>query len=155
MAVKNPLAAVFTTMLWALLWSALLSIPLLIFKWLAFAPEISVIYGVAAFAIAGALAGRSGTFALAAFPVSFLGAFLGYMLFNAIASPPASLLFATIHGVIAGLAAWATATAKMAKVRSIVTIENEDKRQCRMCGARVGTHARRCWRCRASLNRIT
>lgn len=155
MAVRNPLAAVFTTLFWAAVWASLLSIPILIFRLLGLPPEISLLYGIAAFAITGAIAGRSGTFAFAAFPVAFLGSFIGYMVFNAIAIPPADLFFATIHGTIAGLAAWATATAKMAKVRSMVQLENEDKRRCRLCGARVGPHARRCWSCRASLNRIT
>ncbi len=155
MAVRNPLAAVFTTLFWAAVWSSLLSIPILVFRLIGLAPEIPLFYGIAAFAITGAVAGRSGTFAFAAFPVAFLGSFIGYMVFNAIAIPPADLLFATIHGTIAGLAAWATATVKMAKVRSKVELENEDKRRCRLCGARVGPHARRCWSCRASLNRIT
>jgi len=155
MAVRHPLLGVLVTLVWTAILAPLLLIPIVVFRWLALPAEISLFYGVAAVAVAGAVAGRSGTFAFAAFPVAFLGAFLGYAVFTAIATPPVDLLFTAIHATVAGLAAWAVATVKMAKVRSKVNLENEDKRRCRLCGARVGPRATRCWSCKASLNRIT
>lgn len=155
MAVRHPLAGLLTTLLWVTILVPLLLLPILIFRFLGLPAEVPLFYGIAAVAIAGAVAGRSGTFAFAAFPVTFLGAFLGYSAFVAIADPPISLLYAAIHATIGGAAAWAAATAVMARVHEQVELENEEKRRCRLCGARVGPHARRCWSCRASLNRIT
>ncbi len=155
MRVQNPVTALFGTLLWAAVLSGLLLIPTWVFRALAFPVEVPLFYGVAALAMAGAIAGRSGTFAFAAFPTAFIGGLLGYAAFVALVSPPVDLLFALAHALIAGMAAWAVASRKMAKLRREVRLENEEKRRCRMCGARVGSHARRCWSCRASLNRIT
>src|SRR2546427_3679692 len=157
MAVRNPLVAVFGTLAEAAIFAPLLAIPLVIFSYLSlpFLMLISLAYGLAAFAIAGFLAGRAGTFAFAAFPVAFLGGFLGYFVFFAIAFPPVNLLFAAMYATIEAGAAWASATRRMSKVHAEVRLENEEKRRCRLCGARVGVKATHCWSCRASLNRIT
>lgn len=155
MAVRNPLVGLLTTLVWAAVLTALLSLPLLLFTYLALPSEVALIYGVAVFAVAGAVAGRSGTFAWAAFPTAFIGAFVGYAAFNLLFYAPMNLLYATIHATIAALGAWASSVSHMSKVRTEVRLESEDKRRCRMCGVRVGPRANRCWSCRASLNRIT
>ena len=154
MAVRNPIVGLFATMLWTAILAPLLSLPVLLFPLLGLPPEVPLFYRIAAFAIAGAFAGRTGTFAFAAFPTAFLGGFAGYVVFAALATPPVDLLFAAAHALVAALAAWASATALMSKVRPEMRIENEEKRRCRMCGSRVGPKARRCWSCHASLNRI-
>lgn len=155
MAVRNPLVAVFATFAEAAILVPLLSVPVLVLRLLALPPEVVLFAGVALVALAGFLAGRSGAFAFTAFPVAFLGAFVGYAAFAAVAVPPLDLLVVAIHATVAALAAWAAATGFMAKVKSEVLLESEDKRRCRLCGSRVGSKARRCWSCGASLNRIT
>ena len=155
MAVRNPLVAVLATLVRAAVLTPLLLVVTLVFRFLGFPTEISLFYGVAALATAGFVAGRSGAFAFTAFPVGFLGAFIGYASFVALLAPPLDLLYAVIHATVAALAAWAAATGLMARVAPEVRLENEEKRRCRMCGARVGPRATRCWSCRASLNRIT
>ena len=155
MAVRNPFLGMFASMAWTAILAALLSLPVVLFAYLALPSEVSLFYRVAAFAIAGAIAGRTGTFSWAAFPAAFLGGFVSYAAFNALAAPPVDLLFAAIHATVAGLASWAVAIAHMAKVTPEVQLENAEKRRCRLCGARVGPRAQRCWSCRASLNRIT
>ena len=74
MAVRNPLVALFMTLFETAIFAPLLCIPLLLFPYLGlpFEFEITLFWGVAAFAIAGGLAGRSGIFALAAFALTFL-----------------------------------------------------------------------------------
>ncbi|TLZ53442.1 MAG: hypothetical protein E6K18_00125 [Methanobacteriota archaeon] len=155
MAVRNPLLAVFGTLAWAAILAPLLCLPLLLFRFLGLPQELAIFYGIAVFAVAGFVAGRAGTFAFAAFPVGFLGGFVGYAVFFSLAFPPMSLLFAAIHATVEALAAWAAALRVMAKVTPEVRLENEEKRRCRLCGARVGPKARRCWSCHGSLNRIT
>ncbi len=157
MAVRNPLVAAFGTLAEAAIFAPLLAIPLVLFTYLSLPllPLISLAYGIAAFAIAGFLAGRAGTFAFAAFPVAFLGGFLGYIVFFAIAFPPVNLLFAAFYALVEALVAYASASRRMSKIAPEVRLENEEKRRCRLCGARVGPRATRCWSCRASLNRIT
>ena len=155
MAVRNPLVAVLATLLRAAIITPLLLVVILVFRFLGLPTEVSLFYGIAAVAMAGFMAGRSGAFAFTAFPVGFLGAFVGYASFVAVLVPPLDLLYAAIHATVAALAAWAAATALMARVTPEVQLENEEKRRCRMCGARVGPRATRCWSCRASLNRIT
>jgi ribosomal protein L40E len=155
MAVRNPLVAVLATLLRAAIITPLLLVATLVFRLLGLPLEVSLFYGIAALAVAGFMAGRSGAFAFTAFPVGFLGAFVGYATFVAVLAPPLILLYAVIHATIAALAAWAAATGLMARVTPEVQLENEEKRRCRLCGARVGPKATRCWSCRASLNRIT
>jgi len=155
MTVRNPFLGMFASLAWTAVLATLLSLPVLLLAYLALPAEVSLFYRVIAFVLAGALAGRSGTFAFAAFPAAFLGGFVSYAAFTAVLTPPADLLFAAIHATIAGLAAWAVAIRVMARVTPEVLLENAEKRRCRMCGARVGPRARRCWSCRASLNRIT
>ena len=156
MAVRNPLVAVLTTLLKAMiLVPLLLSIPVLVGLAVPLPREVTLVLGIVSVVIVGVLAGRSGTFAFASFPVTFLGTFIGYSVFVVIAAPPLNILYAALHATIAALAAWAAATALMARVAPEVRLENEEKRRCRMCGARVGPKASRCWSCRASLNRIT
>ena len=155
MEVRNPLVAVFASLAKAAVLVPLLLIPVVAFRWLALPSEVALFYGVAAVVIAGTLAGRTGAFAFAAFPLSFLGAFVGYGVFVAIVSPPVNLLYVAIHATLAATAAWAAATRLMAKVVPEVRLESDLKRRCRMCGSRVGPRARHCWSCRASLNRIT
>jgi ribosomal protein L40E len=154
-AVRNPLVAVFVTMFEAAIFAFLLCLPLLVFPILALPVEVSLFFAVAAFALAGTLAGRAGTFAAAALASSFLGGFIAYAIFFAIFFAPLSLGFAAAHGLVAGLGGWASAARRMTKVRSEVQLENVEKRRCRGCGARVGPRAKRCWSCRASLLRTT
>ena len=155
MAVRNPFLGIFATLGWAAVLAPLLYVPDLLMPLLGLPSEVPLFYGVAAFAIAGAVAGRSGTFAWAALPAAFIGALAGYATVAAVAALPVNLLYAAIHAAVAGAGAWARATSFMAKVTPEIHIENEEKRRCRMCGARVGPRATRCWSCRASLHRIT
>lgn len=154
MTVRNPLTAALVSLCWTAILAPLLAIPIVVFRYMGIPPEVSLFYGIAAFAIAGAVGGRSGTFAFMAFPVAFLGGFLGYVVFFSIAGPSVDLLFAVAHATIAGLVGWAVAIRSMAKIRREVQLENEDKRRCHMCGTRVGPKAKRCWSCRASLTRL-
>lgn len=154
MAVRNPLVGIFVALMWAAILAPVLSLPVVLFNALALPMEVALFYEVTAFAIAGALAGRSGTFGWAAFPAAFLGGFLAYAVFNALVAPPMYPLYAAFHATIAGAAAWASALHRMTRVTPELTLENEEKRRCRACGARVGSHARRCWSCRASLARL-
>jgi hypothetical protein len=135
----------------------LLCIPLLLFPYfgLPLQSEIALLWGVAAFAVAGGLAGRSGIFAMAALALTFIGGFVGYAVFFGLAFSPANLLFAAIHGLVAGVAGWAAAKRKFVKIKTEVLLENEEKRRCKMCGVRVGLWAKKCWSCRASLARLT
>ena len=139
------------------IFAPLLCIPLLLFPYfgLPFGSEISLFWGVAAFAVAGSLAGRSGIFAMAAFALTFLGGFVGYAVFFGLAFSPANFLFAAIHGLVAGVGGWAAAKRKFVKLKAEVLLESEDKRRCKMCGVRVGLWAKKCWSCRASLARLT
>ena len=154
MAVRNPLIGIFVALAKAAVLAPLLSLPIVLFRILGLPLEVPLFYEVAAFAVAGAIAGRSGTFGWAAFPASFLGGFLAYAVFNSLAAPPMYLPYAAIHATIAGAAAWAVALHRMTTVTPELRLENEERRRCRACGARVGTHARRCWSCRASLSRL-
>jgi len=139
------------------IFAPLLCIPLLLFPYLGlpFEFEITLFWGVAAFAIAGGLAGRSGIFALAAFALTFLGGFVGYVVFFGLAFSAANLLFALIHGLVAGVGGWGSAKRHIVKFKAEVLLENEEKRRCKMCGVRVGLWAKKCWSCRASLARYT
>ena len=151
--IKNPFTALFETIVWTAFLCTLLSIPIVIFRYLAMPTLLLIVYGVIAFAAAGAVAGRSGTFNWAALPAAFLGAFLGYTVFMTIFVPPLSLLYALIHAAIAGLSGWAAATVRMTSIKARVHLESEEKLRCRVCGVRVGPRARKCWSCRASLER--
>ena len=154
MAVRNPLLGIFAALAKTAVLAPILSLPVVLFRFLGLPSEVPLFYEVAAFAIAGTVAGRSGTFSWAAFPAAFLGGFVGYAAFTAVAAPPMYLLYAAIHATIAGAAAWAAAAARMAAVTPGLRLENEETRRCRACGARVGSHARRCWSCRATLTRL-
>ena len=147
--------ALFIALVETVILASVLALPILLLKFLGLPPEVPLFYGVAAFAVAGVFAGRSGTFPVAALAVSFVGGFAAYATFASLATPPLNFAYAAIHGAVAGFAAWSSGKWRMAKVTPEVALENAEKRQCRMCGARVGSKARRCWRCRASLNRIT
>ncbi len=151
---RNPFSGLFVALVKTAILVPLLSIPLVVFTFLGLPLEVSLPYGVAAYAIAGAIAGRSGTFAWAALAASFLGAFVGYAAF-ALFVPPMDLLVATIHATVAALASWASALWHMRRLTPDLIIANEKQRRCRLCGSRVGIRATRCWSCRASLNRIT
>lgn len=153
--VRNPLRAIVVTLFEAASFAPLLCLPVILFALGGFPVEVSLVWGVAAFAVAGMLAGRSGTFAVGAFATAFLGALVGYGAFFALAFPPVDMGFAAVHALIAAVGAWATATRVMAKVTADLKLENEDKLRCKMCGERVGPRARRCWSCRASLARYT
>lgn len=154
MIVRNPFTALFITLLETALLVPLLLLPILAFLWLDLPREVPLFYAVAAVAVAGAFAGRTGTFAWAALAASFLGGFVGFGTFTLLV-PPADLLFTTIHAAIAGLASWASAVQHMGRVTPEIAIEGDRQRRCRMCGSKVGTKAIRCWSCRASLQRIT
>lgn len=154
MAVRNPFTGLFLTLLETALLVPLLLLPILVFLWLALPREVPLFYAVAAVAIAGALSGRTGTFAWAALAASFLGGFVGYGTFTLLA-PPADLLYTVIHAAVAGLASWASAVQFMGKVTPEIVLEGARQRRCRMCGSKVGAKAVRCWSCRASLQRIT
>jgi len=154
MAVRNPLVGIFVALAKAAILAPILSLPIVLFGFLGLPMEVALFYEVAAFAIAGAFAGRSGTFGWAAFPAAFLGGFFAYVVFNALAAPPMYPLYALIHATIAGGAAWAAALHRMAKVTPELRLESEELRKCRSCGARVGSHAHRCWSCRATLSRL-
>jgi ribosomal protein L40E len=155
MAVRNPVLAVLATFVATTAIVPLFLLAVLGLRLLSVPADIVFLCGVAAVAIAGFLAGRSGAFAFTAFPVSFVGGFAGYALFASFANPPLGLLGAAFHATVTAVAAWASATRHMGQTVPEVRLENEDKRRCRMCGVRVGPKARRCWSCRASLNRIT
>ena len=158
MAVRNPLLGLFATFGWALALTSLLSLPVLLLEALSLPREFPLFYRIAAFAAAGVLAShlaRASTFGWTALPTAFLGGFLGYIAFGAILSLPVDLGFAAIHATIAGVGAWAFASVRELKDTPEVRLESEDKRRCRLCGSRVGPKARRCWSCRASLNRLT
>ena len=155
MAVRNPLVALFMTLFETAIFAPLLCIPLLLFPQFALPAEFPLFWGVAAFAIAGGIAGRSGTFASAAFVTTFLGGFIGYAVFFGLAFSPLNLLFTVMHGLVAGVAGWASAKRHVATVRAEVKLENDEKRRCKMCGVRVGLWAKKCWSCRASLARST
>ena len=154
MAIRNPFTAAFLTLAEAAALAVLLRAPVLAFGPLGLPPEVPTFYVVAAFALAGWLAGRSGRFPLAAFPAAFLGGFVGYAAFALLVGAPADLVHAAIHAAVAGAGAWASATWRMATFTPESALENAETRRCRMCGARVGLKARRCWSCRSSLSRI-
>jgi hypothetical protein len=133
----------------------LLCVPLLLFPELGLSPEVSLFWGVAAFALAGGVAGRAGTFPWAAFAVTFVGGFIGYAVFFGLALLALNLVFMILHALIAGMSGWASATRHVSGVRMKVHLENEEKRRCKMCGVRVGIWAKKCWSCRASLARYS
>jgi len=155
MAVRNPLVALFMTLFETAIFAPLLCVPLLLFPFFGLPSEISLFWAVAAFSVAGGVAGRSGIFALAAFAQTLLGGFLGYVVFFGLAFSSANLLFALIHGLVAGVGGWAAANRHVVKFKAEVQLENEEKRRCKGCGVRVGLSAKKCWSCRASLARFT
>ncbi len=155
MKVRNPLVAVLVTLLEAALFAPLLCIPLILLSLGGLPSEVSLAWGFAAFAIAGFLAGRSGTFAIAAFATTFLGGLIAYGVFFSLAFPPVDMRFAALHALVASAVAWATARRRMKKVTALVKLENDEKLRCKMCGSRVGSRAKRCWSCHASLARYT
>ena len=153
-AVRNPLLAFLATLVESAVFAPLLSIPIIMLQFYNF-PFLAFFYSFAAFAFAGILAGRSGTFSLAALPVGFIGGFLGYMAWATFVVPPVMMLYALVYGAIAGLGAWASASWHMSRVKPmIMRLEIEEKRQCSACGARVAPKARACWSCQASLSRM-
>jgi len=143
-----------STLLKTVLLTPVLCLAVFLFAFLGLPSEVTLFYEVAAFAIAGAVAGRSGTFPWAAFPVAFLGGFIGYVVFFSLATPPMVLPYAIVHAAIAGSWAWVAAKAGMEAPVPARVLESEEKRQCRSCGVRVGMWANKCWSCRASLHQI-
>ena len=151
---RNPIVILFVTLLGAVVLAILLLMPLLLLRLLALPVGVTLGYSVAAMAFAGGYSGRSGAIPFVAFPIAFVGSFVGYSMWSALASPPMNLTFSAIYGTIAAAACWGVASWKSSKLQKEVRLEGDAKRRCRACGARVGERARRCWSCRASLNRI-
>jgi len=158
MAVRSPFLGLAATFAWTAALTSLLSLPVILFEALGLPQEVPLFYRIGAFAAAGALAIRLShaiTFGWTALPIAFLGGFTGYIAFGAIVGPAIDLGVAAIHATVAGVGAWAASTFLEPKLTREVRLESEGKRRCRVCGARVGLKARRCWSCRASLNRLT
>ena len=155
MAVRNPLVALFMTLFETAIFSPILCVPLLLFPPLGLPVELSLLWGIAAFAAAGAIAGRFATFAATAFVMTFIGGFIGYAVFFGLAFAPVNLLHTAMYALIAGVGGWASAKRRASVVREEVDLEAADKRRCKVCGVRVGLWAKKCWSCRASLARYT
>ncbi len=146
--VRNPIAGLVITIIWALGLSAVVTFAGTFIPFL----EFRLFYlGFALFG-AGIVAGRQSYLASMGFVAGYLGSFMGLYLVQMLFWYNAWMFLLSL--VMAGACGLGSATTGKLGLRRIelAAMAAPKTRHCPRCGARVGPTARKCWDCKAYLS---